>query len=104
MPQPLVGNGVEPMGELGVEVVEVPKRAPVEERSLEFPKTALDTRLCIGLTAHRLGAKLVIRGKGEKARIVNRLSPFPTQHHGFLAVVLAGLGASFKSRERSEER
>jgi hypothetical protein len=48
----LIDDGVEPSRELGPHVLEVDEGAAVEERALDLPETALDTRLGIGVAPH----------------------------------------------------
>jgi hypothetical protein len=52
----VVDDGVEPVSELGLDVLEVAEGAAVEEGALDLPEAALDARLVVGLSAaHREG-------------------------------------------------
>jgi len=78
MAPPQVDDGVEPAGELGLQVVEVGKRAAIEKRALDFPEAALDPGLVIGVgPAHGLRSKLVVSGVDEEAWIVDGLLSLP---------------------------
>ena len=99
MPASLVDDGVEPVGELRPQVLEVAEGATVEKRALGLPEAPLDAGLGVGVTAHGAGAKLVVGGEGEEAWIVDGLLPLPAQDDIFLAVVGAHLGAPPEARE-----
>ncbi len=96
-----VDNALEPIGKLRCEVVAVSKGAAVEERALVLPEAPLDTRFGIGFPAHRGRLDSVVCREGEIPWIVDGLMPFPPEHDGFLAVVLASGSASAEARERA---
>ena len=83
----LVSDGVDPVRELGPHVLEVDEGAAVEEGADKLPEAALDPGLGVGLAAHGAGAKLVVGGEGEEARVVDGLLSFPAEHDALLAVV-----------------
>ena len=96
---PHVDDLVVPYGELGAHVVEVAEGAAVEKRSLELPEASLDARLGVGVAAHGARPELVVGREGEKARVVDGLLPLPSEHHWFLAVVDAAVGAALEAGE-----
>jgi len=69
---PQVDDLIEPVDELGAYILEVAKRAAIEERPLEVPERPLGARLGIGLPAHRARLKLIMSGECQKPRIVDR--------------------------------
>jgi hypothetical protein len=97
---PRIDDSVEPGGHLGAHVVEVAKRAAVEERALVLPERPLDAGLGVGRAADRARPKLVMSREGEESRIVDRLIALPARHHGLLTVVRAAVRAAAEATER----
>ena len=97
-----VGAGVAGVGlpdrQLAPQVLEVAEAAGIEEAALEFPEAALDAGLVVGVVAPAgQRRKLVVRGVGEEARVVDRLIALPSQDYGLLAVVLASMGGAIEA-------
>src|SRR5437764_415298 len=75
-----VADRLEPVRELCPKVVGIAKRAPIEKRLFAFPERALDARLFIWTRRMtRVRFELVVGGKREKARVVDRLFALPVQ-------------------------
>jgi hypothetical protein len=98
-PPPAIHDAVEPVAELGAQVVQVAERASIEEGTLELPEAPLRPRLGIRIAAHRPRPELVMCGEGEKAGVVDRLLALPAQHDRLLAVVGRDLGARREALE-----
>jgi hypothetical protein len=59
-----VDDVIEPVIELGFEVVDISKGATIEERGFELPETALDSRFCVRVAEDSRGAKFVVSSEG----------------------------------------
>ncbi len=95
--RPLVEDVALPDGELGAHVVEVVEAPAIEEAPLEVPEGPFDPRLVVGLPGPAgLGAKFVVAGEGQEARVVDRLLALPPEDDRLLAVVLARVGGAGK--------
>lgn len=96
----LVANATDPHRQLGAHVLEIAEATPVEKAPLEFPEAPFRPGLVVRVSsAHCHRRKLVVRGEGEVAGVVDGLLPLPAQHHGFLAVVLARGGRAAQALE-----